>query len=225
MSYGFNMAFAKVGINNDLGWAMIMAHQFVRIQMLHAKDILGENKIYIPSIKYGLGKPADVSYSAWNEADKNWLYSLFNFRFAYWPEFGILGCCIAEGYHGNELFPLSMYFQNSTDQNYEYSEWAAGMIPYFVSHIVCAQNATWDDIKAVMDVDASDIASGVPSDYDRKSYLYNSVFSELQLNDWLYGKEGNFTRFAINGIDTQEQHMELVSYMKRLRHNWFAEEV
>lgn len=223
MSYGLNMAFANVG-KNDLGLAMTMAHQFVRIQMRHAKDILYENRIFVPSIQYNVGKPADVSYSAWNEADKNWLYSLFNFRFAYWPEYGILGCCIAEDYHGKELFPLSIYFQNATDQNYEYSEWIAGMIPYFVNRIARAQNATWDDIKAVMDVDASDISSDVLLDYDRKSYLYKSIFSELHLDDWLYGREGNFKRFAINGIDTQEQHMDLSRYMRALRSNWFAEE-
>ena len=224
MSYGFNMAFANVR-KNDLGWAMIMAHQFVRIQMRHAKDILYDNKIFIPSIKYNIGKPAGMSYSAWNKADEQWLYSLFNFRFVYWPDFGILGCCIAEDYHGKELFPLSMYFQNSTDQNYDYSEWSAGMIPYFQNHIVRAQNATWDDIKAVMDIDASDIASGVPLDYDRKSYLYNSIFCELQLYNWLYGREGNFRRFTISGIDTQEQHMDLFRHMKVLRHNWFATEI
>lgn len=49
MSYGFNMGFANVG-KNDFGWAMTMAHQFVRIQMRHAKDILCDNKIFIPSI-------------------------------------------------------------------------------------------------------------------------------------------------------------------------------
>lgn len=216
MSYGFDMAFANVG-KNDLGWAMIMARQFVHIQMLHAKDILCENKIFVPSIKYNVGNPADVSYSAWNEADTNWLYSLFNFRFTYWPEYGILGCCIAEDYYGKDLFPLSVYFQNATDQNYDYSKWSAGMIPYFVNHIACAQNATWDDIKSVMDIDVSDITTDAPLDYDRKSYLYNSIFCELQLNNWLYGREGNFQRFAINGIDTQEQHINLYRYMKVLR--------
>ena len=217
MSYGFNMAFAKVP-KNDLGKAMAYAKEFVGIQMLKAKDIIEDNKYYIPSVRYcpfGIPEGADP---AWKEADRFWLNQLFSFRFVYWAQYGVLGCCINDESNEKASFPLSVYFQNSCDQDYEFSTWEDGNIPFFMDKIAKAKAADSEKVIA-----AHGCGEDCPEDYCRRAFLYDSIFSDLQLNNWLYGTEGNFERFSLCGIETTEQHNTLNLLLRRKVKQWLSE--
>ena len=217
MSYGFNMVFAEVP-KNDLGKAMAYAKEFVNTQMLKAKDIIKDNKYYVPSVLYcpfGIPKEADL---AWKEADRFWLNQLFSFRFVYWGQYGILGCCLNDEQNDKVSFPLSVYFQNSCDQDYAYSDWEDGNISFFMDKIAEAKAA--DSEKVIADHGCGEEC---PEDYCRRAFLYDSIFSDLQLNDWLYGVEGDFERFSLCGIETTEQHNTLNLLLAGKVKQWLTE--
>lgn len=218
MSYGFNMVFAQVEPNN-LGKAMAYAHDFVKDSMANAEKMLNGSKYFVPSIRYNTHYSNDSSKAAWNMADDNWLYRLFSFNFVYWNDIGLLGCCIAEENNNKDFFPLSVYFQNSCDQNYDFDEWSGGEIPYFMKKIDAAKNATLEDVKPFFDWDDDDMLS-LPNDYVQKSYLYKLIFKELHLNDWLYGRPGSFERFTLNGIETSEQFSDLSLRIRAMRKSY-----
>ena len=215
MSYGFNMVFAKVEPNN-LGKAMAYAHDFVKDSMAHAVKMLIENEIFVPSIKFDTYCSNDSNKIAWNMADDNWLYNLFSFNFVYWNDIGLLGCRIAEENSSKDFFPLSVYFQDGSDQNYDFEEWSGGEIPYFMKKIDAAKNATLEDVKPFFEWYDDDMLS-LRDDYIRKSYLYKLIFKELHLDDWLYGRQGNFERFTLNGIETSEQFLDLSLRVRAMR--------
>ena len=62
-------------------------------------------------IVWRFGKALDM-------ADDNWLYEIFNFRFVYWEKEKLLAV-LGEKFpqEAKDLMDVSIYFQNSTDQN------------------------------------------------------------------------------------------------------------
>ena len=219
MSYGFNMVFAEIGKDN-LGQAMVFAREFVQEQMQNAEKMMDDNKYYIPSVRHCSHNTDENTAFAWKEADRYWLQQLFSFRFVYWAQYGILGCCITDECNNESRFPLSVYFQNSWDQDYEFDTWEPGDIPFFKDQIAKIKAA--DSAKVIADYDCGE---DCPEDYCRRSLLYDSIFSTLQLNKWLYGAEGNFERFTLSGIYTPEKLLDLSMILKRKVRRWTAETV
>lgn len=217
MRYGFNMVFAEVS-KNDLGKAMVYAKKFVDIQMLKANDIIEDNKYYAPSVCRCTFDIPEGANLAWKKADRFWLNQLFSFQFVYWAQYGILGCCLNDEQNDKVSFPLSVYFQNSWDQDYEFSTWEDGKLSFFMDKIAEAKAA--DSAKVIVDHGCGE---DCPEDYCRRSFLYDSIFSTLQLNNWLYGPEGDFERFSLCGIETAEQHNTLDLLLRRKVKQWLPE--
>lgn len=136
MSYGFDMGFAQA---NSLQEAMAIALEYTQFQMTekNIRKTIRDNRYYIPSVRTGYiadeeskNRRADVLADT---ADRYWLEALFTFRFLYWEEHKLLGIVMMPPENASEKWPLSVYFQNSCDQDYPLSDWKEGNIPFFAN--------------------------------------------------------------------------------------------
>ena len=127
---------------------------------------------------------------------ESWLVSSFMVRCTYWPEHRLLGI---SGDWPKQCLGLTgkpVFFQNSTDQDYELELWPE--LPFFQERIKIAQSISDEEVAKSMDVETSDM-DGHPA-YYRLSSLYQRIFDDLDLNDWLYNTNDSFERFAMSGI-------------------------
>lgn len=125
MSYGFDMGFAQA---NSLQEALKIALEYTQSQMTkkNIKKTIRDNRYYIPSVRTGYfadekSKNRKANALA-DTADRYWLDALFNFRFLYWEEHKLLGIVMILPKSVSEKWPLSVYFQNSSDHDYPLSE-------------------------------------------------------------------------------------------------------
>lgn len=220
MSYAFNMSFATAANEKE---AFVLARRYVEkcMEEKNAKKIIEDNDLYIPSSRFDtIGEEAR---GIANFADKYWLESLFKFRFLYWPKYELLSI-VGGNLINDPTFPMTMYFQNSTDQDYDFQEWLEGNIPFFKEHVEFIQNIPFirlmDTCKDWFD-DGVDFSDPKIEAYMRQSLLYNRIFSALELKSWLYAddseKETSYIQFALSGIQDMYEASELYTMLKSVK--------
>lgn len=220
MSYAFDMAFATAADEKE---AFVLARHYVEkcMEKKNAKKIIEDNDLYIPSSRFdNIGEEAR---GIANFADKYWLESLFKFRFLYWPKYQLLGL-VGSNRIDDPAFPMSVYFQNSTDQNYDFQEWLEGNIPFFKEYVERIQNIPFvrlmDTCRDYLDED-TDLSNPEIELYMRQSLLYNRIFSALELKSWLYAddskKDVPYIQFALSGIQDMYEASALFTILKGVR--------
>lgn len=219
MSYGFDMAFAH---DADEKAAFSLARSYVDkcMEKENARKFIEDNTIYIPSIRYSHIEEATNMAEV---ADRYWLENLFKFRFLYWPKYRLLGL-VGSNRIDDPAFPMSIYFQNSTDQNYDFQEWLEGNIPFFKEHVETItnmpQSKLFDICKDYLDED-TDLSNPEIELYMRQSLLYQRIFSALELQSWLYAddskKDVPYIQFALNGIQDMYEASALHNILKDVK--------
>ena len=206
MSYRFGMCFKNVKNKIEM---YDFALEFTKKIYENAEEFINLNKYYIPTHnKYIFGEKA----YEFNDVDRFWLYNLFNVRFIYWEEYNLLGI-IGDNYPKVclNMIDEKVYFQNSCDQDYEYEEWG-NSITFFNNIIEKAKQETPTNlIKEFNEVYKNYTLKEIEEDIDyfRKSFVYQTIFHQLDLGNWLYDKEGNFKTFAFSAIENQKQLLTL----------------
>lgn len=219
MSYGFDMAFAHAA---DEKAAFSLARSYVDkcMEKENARKFIEDNTIYIPSIRYSHIEEATNMAEV---ADRYWLENLFKFRFLYWPKYRLLGL-VGSNRIDDPAFPMSIYFQNSTDQNYDFQEWLEGNIPFFKEHVETItnmpQSKLFDICKDYLDED-TDLSNPEIELYMRQSLLYQRIFSALELQSWLYAddskKDVPYIQFALSGIQDMYEASALHNILKDVK--------
>ena len=219
MSYGFDMAFAHAA---DEKAAFSLARSYVDkcMEKENARKFIEDNTIYIPSIRYSHIEEATNMAEV---ADRYWLENLFKFRFLYWPKYRLLGL-VGSNRIDDPAFPMSIYFQNSTDQNYDFQEWLEGNIPFFKEHVETItnmpQSKLFDICKDYLDED-TDLSNPEIELYMRQSLLYQRIFSALELQSWLYAddskKDVPYIQFALSGIQDMYEASALHNILKDIK--------
>ena len=215
MSYGFDMGFAQA---NSLQEAMAIALEYTQSQMTekNIRKTIRDNRYYIPSVRTGYiadeenkNRRADVLADT---ADRYWLEALFTFRFLYWEEHKLLGIIMMPPESASERWPLSVYFQNSCDQDYPFFEWKEGNIPFFANAAAKAENYTAEEIRAKFDYEIED----ENLEYYRRNTCYNDIFEELALESWLYNHctDVPFVTFALQGIQNEAERYRYLQWLK-----------
>ena len=208
MSYYFNMGFKDVKKEELLG----LIDETVKEFRENAKEIIKENLIYAPSQMHGNIRDREDYSTSWKDADRYWLHVLFKIRFVYWEEYDLIGVqgCLPENLKDKLT---NILFQNGADQDYSYDTWDG--ISYF--------EKVRDEIKNVdkkyfiqdhMEEDEED-----EEEYQRKSSIYEKIFDTLELEEWLYGKEGTFKEYAVEVIANQRQMQDAYITLQSLLWN------
>ena len=145
-------------------------------------------------------------------ADRYWLEALFTFRFLYWEEHKLLGIVMMPPENASEKWPLSVYFQNSCDQDYPLSDWKEGNIPFFANAAAKAENYTAEEIRAKFDYEIEDESL----EYYRRNTCYNDIFEALALQPWLYNHctDVPFVTFAFQGIQSEAERYQYLQWLK-----------
>jgi hypothetical protein len=215
MSYGFDMGFAQA---NSLQEAMAIALEYTQFQMTekNIRKTIRDNRYYIPSVRTGYiadeeskNRRTDVLADT---ADRYWLEALFTFRFLYWEEHKLLGIVMTPPENASEKWPLSVYFQNSCDQDYPLSDWKEGNIPFFANAAAKAENYTAEEIRAKFDYEIED----ENLEYYRRNTCYNDIFEALALEPWLYNHctDVPFVTFAFQGIQSEAERYQYLQWLK-----------
>ena len=199
MSYEFGMFFKNCQSYEN---ALKVATEFTEACYSNAKELLQTEAKFIPSV---------LNDKENSDADKYWLFSVFTFKFVYWPMHNLLA---VSGHNypkeAEELFDGHVTFQNATDQNYEYGDWP-NKILFFKECIEIIQDNSLDELQELSKrISARLNPDEYTEDYFRKKLLYDLVFYELHLGDWLYGEtHSSYQRFSLCAIDSQKKHLQL----------------
>lgn len=219
MSYGFDMAFAHI-VDEKAAFSLARSYVDKCMEKENARKFIEDNTIYIPSIRYSHIEEATNMAEV---ADRYWLETLFKFRFLYWPKYRLLGL-VGSNRIDDPAFPMSIYFQNSTDQNYDFQEWLEGNIPFFKEHVETItnmpQSKLFDICKDYLDED-TDLSNPEIELYMRQSLLYQRIFSALELQSWLYAddskKDVPYIQFALSGIQDMYEASALHNILKDVK--------
>ena len=215
MSYGFDMGFAQA---NSLQKAMKIALEYTQSQMTekNIRKTIRDNRYYIPSVRTGYIADEESKNRRANvladTADLYWLEALFTFRFLYWEEHKLLGIVMMPSESVSEKWPLSVYFQNSCDQDYPLSDWKEGNIPFFANAAAKAENYTAEEIRAKFDYEIED----EDLEYFRRSTCYDDIFKALALEPWLYNHYTDvpFVTFALQGVQNEAERYRYLQWVK-----------
>lgn len=135
------------------------------------------------------------------------ILNLFRREFIFWPELHLVGMIhmddssIKPAVH----FLHAVYFQNSTDQDYELSEWK-NICPAFDEKIRKSRSATAADLiskKRWKGYTAEELNDDL--DYYVRSDLYDEIYGLLHLDDFLYRHERDaFETFFVQPVIDDE---------------------
>lgn len=216
MSYSFGMFFKEISQADVLPFVNWVCSEVAS----HPGELIEQAKYCIPSLR-------DEKLN--NKTDNYWLSSLFELQFVYWPDKKLIGMC-GNTYPGNtkDMFTGHVTFQNSTDRDYDYGEWP--QIDLFQKHVYESFSLKLDAIiKKYMDVtgyDESEAREFYNDDpeYMRRSLVYDAVYKELALDDWLWGKDNpSFIKFTVQALNNDETKFSAYRHLEKIKKEFLAE--
>lgn len=203
MSYYFTMNFVAC---ENKGAALELMSQAGKNLFESRKAFIEEEAHFIPSVRYAYSNKHNMC--AENEL---WVLELFQQDFVWWEEHKLLA--LQGGAWPNSvtnLFAKSVYFQNSCDQDYAFSEWE-GIHPFFDQLLTEVRSASRERILELKGLgypgfDPTDYQDS-DTEYLRRSAMYNAVYHKLGLDEWLYGVHIGtpFERYTMTPIDSTER--------------------
>ena len=218
MSYCFEMRFKKC---SSYAKALEYASNYVySITMAEMQDECKENSYYLPLNRWSIKADDERLMQSVKEINRYYLEALFSFRFVYFPDKKLLAIVGAHYPRIDKYFDKAIPFQNSCDQDYELEEW--GKTKYFKEVWDRIFNLTDEEFIQLVkteDKDYWDIdeMSNDPGklEYLRRSIVYETIFKELDLDNWLYSTNYNINSsekykcFSINRLYKYEEGMDL----------------
>lgn len=149
---------------------------------------------------------------------ENWArLAIFNYRWFYDKENKLLGVFSIQNCMKN-LFDSTIYFQNSCDQDYDYSDWNG--IELFENIANKWKNATIDDVVKALDYELCENnfdefdTSEEGVEYNKRSLCYDEIWK--MFSDYLYD-EDSVTYISLFGWYDAEPLMKFEYYIKEKR--------
>ena len=136
--------------------------------------------MYCPTVRWLHRSYADLNDYNSRDWCMHWARNLFSYRYMYIPEVQLL-CVYGVPGIVQDLFDDTIYFQNSVDQNYDYSTW--DKIDLFKEVARKWQAFTDAGVRERLHLDNDD-----DLDYHRKSACYNEIWNNY-LKQSLYDED------------------------------------
>lgn len=119
MSYSCYISFKEVSSANLYDFLLNIKHLLID----NIKEVAKLDCMYSPSVQYLHKKYIDMDIRD-KSVCQDWAYNCFKYRYFYISKYNLLGVfgvpdCV------ENLFDDTIYFQNSTDQDYDLDEWSS----------------------------------------------------------------------------------------------------
>lgn len=173
MSYSCTISFKQLSGNEVYSFLQ----KFKKATTEHLADIAENNYIFSPIMRSPTHIQEELTPEIY-EATKDWARkSIFHHRFFYNSEIQLLG---VYGVHKSleGLFDCTQYFQNSTDQDYEFDEWKG--VKCFEEIAEKWRTMPSEDVLSACNRDEEDINEATDLDYYRKSGAYEEIWKLIE---------------------------------------------
>lgn len=167
-------------------------------------QIAKDNFIFMPTIDREHMLEQDSQYAK-QQLDRAWMRdSVFTFRFFYLPQHNLLGMFNIPTI-ARRLFDATYFFQNSTDQDYDYDYWRG--VPLFESIAEKWKNATDEQVIAAHK--CPEEMESERFDYYRKTFAYDEIWRIC--SDFLFSDDSvvNLSLFGTHEISEQIKFVHL----------------
>lgn len=178
-------------------------------------DIAEDNFIYMPSIHFANKRTLEgASDRAKEDADRAWMRnSVFSYRFFYLPEHNLLGVFGAPD-AVKDIFDLTVYFQNSCDQDYDFDDWKG--VSIFEQIAEKWKNATDEEVYKAFEY-PDEHEEPIDYDYYRRSHAYDEIWRMCET--YLYHEEEVVYISMFGGYEIAEQ-MGFVNKCRKAYDEW-----
>lgn len=120
MSYAIDLSFKE--IKKDQIFDFIQKFKELVIKPEEVKKRIKEN--YSFSVRWVVGSNSNgIDDLEVEDRIESWIDRLFTFKFIWIERYSLLACVIRKDDLANSLFDGNVFFQNSTDQDYDYEVW------------------------------------------------------------------------------------------------------
>lgn len=120
MSYAIDLSFKEM--RKDEIFDFIQKFKELVIKPEEVKKRIKEN--YYFSVRWVVGSNSnDLDDFDVEDRIESWIDRLFTFKFIWIERYSLLACVIRKDDLANSLFDGNVFFQNSTDQDYDYGVW------------------------------------------------------------------------------------------------------
>ena len=182
MSYYAKISFKELEPSGIFDFLISIKQELAKPENLEimAKENLFYSPIAHPSLEYDkFDRETKHAYFY------NWVQDAFKYRWFYIQDFNIL-CMIGLPKCVEELFDLTAYFQNGTDQDYDFDTWDG--LTLFEMIAENWKNTTdeqieelyWKDYNSDMTLEESTKQMSCPIDYYRRSYCYDEIWKIIE---------------------------------------------
>lgn len=175
MSYRAEISFKQIAPENVFAFLK----EFKDWVKRYTHEIAEDNFMYCPTVKY-LHKDYVDLYDYSRDWCIQWALNVFSYRYIYLPDVELL-CVYGVPTIVQDLFDDTIYFQNSTDQDYDFSTW--DKIDLFKEVARKWQEFTDEGVRERLTLDESD-----DSQYHRRSACYNEIWNNY-LEQSLYDED------------------------------------
>ncbi len=208
MSYGISVAFKKCKKEEIYDKLKEFKQLFTKRE--NAEKIISDNRFYFSNYVYMHEKQAEANIM---RVVDGWVKQIFTYRFRYSETLQCLCFVLAKTdvEEINNWFDNFSYFQNSTDQDYDYEDWNG--VPYFEEQVEKVKNLSAEGFKKLYISkhpywDECDEEHFEDDDYNRRSLVYTLCYAEVE--DLLGDK------IAISLLSDFEELYDYRGYVRRL---------
>ena len=214
MSYGASISFKTIDADELYQFFQNIKHTASK----HIDKIAEDEFIYMPSVRYK-HLYNDVKGVIARDADEAWAKSaVFTMRFFYLADHNLLGVFGVPS-AVKECFDATIYFQNSTDQDYEFDEWKN--VPIFAQIAEKWKTSTDDDVLRKCNDERDDDEIDTDSlDYYRRTFAYEEIWSMCEDYMWHDDKAVHLSLFSYYDF---EPFMKFVEVCKEKYEQWIGD--
>lgn len=210
MSYSCEISFKEINLEDVYNFLVTLKNKLID----NIENIAKDNYMYAPFVRYQHKPYTKLENYSDIECNNSWVKQVFTYRYFYLKD-----CCLL-GVYGlpnsvQNLFDDTIYFQNSTDQDYDLSTWKK--IKLFQRISEKWNNFTDDYIVSALELD-DDQKDDI--EYFRRSGCYDEIWSTY-LEETLFNDDSVICMSCFHFYDLLHVHQFLYNCDKFAKENGF----
>ena len=213
MSYSCEISFKEINSEEVYDFLVTLKNKLID----NIENIVKDNYMYAPFVRYQHKPYTKLENYSDIECNNSWVKQVFTYRYFYLKEHSLLGIYGLPSSVQN-LFDDTIYFQNSTDQDYDLDTW--NKINLFRHVSEKWKNCTNDYIVSTLELD-DDQKEDI--EYFRRSGCYGEVWNTY-LKETLFNDDSVVYMSCFHYYDLLYVHQFLYNCEKFARENKFLDD-